>query len=1199
MSTIDVKALSGTTVTLGEANFAGVSITLTNLSSATYSLALDGDYAQTTTEAGFGDLIDNALTYYGEGKSEGYALSGATLIAHLDEEKGTEFFNVSGISSKDNVTYADGAITAANETGAKLTLTNMADEKLTLGGFAEIDSLNATNHTVAGTPTDGASSATVNLAGASATYTAAFDRITDVTDENAKTVTLTSGFTNSYYGLHYSYANGVTAVDATNANTDTLNLTGSKSTSDLNLKGADKAANSLTGGSGNDTLTGGSGNDLLKGNGGNDLFVQSAGDDTISDYNSGEDKISLASALKQSEVINDDVKLTTDDNNTILIIGGNGQGIDVIDANGKESTLLFLGSAPTNASVNGEDLIVTTAEGDATFAGSASATVTVSADGRTYTVEQTRITDTTDSAKKVTLTTDFTNTYYGLHQSYGKGVTAVDATQAKGDALNLTGYKSADDLELTGAAKVANTIIGGSGNDTLTGGSGNDQLKGNAGNDLFIQSAGDDTISDYTAGEDKISLTSDITKTEAINDDVKLTTKDGTILILDGNGADIAVTYADGTEDTIKLVSGVPKNASVSGSDLVIEFADGRSSTYPGAAADTVTVEYEGKTYAVEATRITDVTDADAKAVTLTTDFDGAYYGLHQNYGAGVYTVDATQADTDSLALTAYKSTVGVALTGAADATNTLTGGKADDTLRGGSGNDSLKGNAGADVFIQSGGHDTIGDYSEEDTIELLEEATVSVIGSDVRYTNGDGTILVVGGADKDITTVIGGITIAKPVDTSVKGNDLAVKMANGRTTVFADAAADTVTIEADGKTYTATYDRITDVTDANAKSVTLVSGFDGDYYGFHQSYGKGVTSLDASKVEGDTITLTGYKSTDKLYIKGSETASNVITGGKAGDTLIGGKVNDTLKGNASNDLFVQTAGEDTIVDYVTGEDKISLASALSSGTVSGNDVILTTSDGTIIVEGANNRTITTVLDGAEDTVLFASEEPSITGVPVDTSVQGSNLIVTFANGDVETFTGKAEDVVTIDSGEGEQYTAAYDRITNITNNDAKAVTLTAGFDGTYYGLHQSYGNGVLTVDASKATTNTTLTLTGYKSEVGIVLKGADSVPNSIIGGKGGDTLTGGKFDDTLKGNVSNDLFIQTAGTDTIVDYTPGEDKISTLCSRPRTRTRLSSRAARISPLRQSLTAPRRPKSTANTSTEARLSIRQSKATTW
>jgi Ca2+-binding RTX toxin-like protein len=69
------------------------------------------------------------------------------------------------------------------------------------------------------------------------------------------------------------------------------------------------------------------------------------------------------------------------------------------------------------------------------------------------------------------------------------------------------GYGNGLDNRLTGAAG-ANTLSAGAGADTLVGGAGNDALTGGSGNDTFLLDSliGSDTISDFTSGSDKLSI---------------------------------------------------------------------------------------------------------------------------------------------------------------------------------------------------------------------------------------------------------------------------------------------------------------------------------------------------------------------------------------------------------------------------------------------------------------------------------------------------------------------------------------------------------------------------------------------------------------------------------------------------------------------------------------------------------------------
>ena len=243
------------------------------------------------------------------------------------------------------------------------------------------------------------------------------------------------------------------------------------------MTGAANAKNTLTGGSGNDTIIGGAKADVLRGNEGADLFVQSTGSrDTIADYSAADgDIISLQSAITSVKAGNVDVVLTTADG-AILVKKGTGQVITT-KLGDEEEQYLYLNSAPTNASVSGDDLVVTAGGKDVTLAGAAADTVTLTVGDKTYAVEATRITDITDAdAKSVTLTSDFTNTVYSMHLSYGQGVTKLNGTNAGSSKLNVNGGKVTYDVSLTGAANAKNTLTGGSGNDTIIGGAKADVL---------------------------------------------------------------------------------------------------------------------------------------------------------------------------------------------------------------------------------------------------------------------------------------------------------------------------------------------------------------------------------------------------------------------------------------------------------------------------------------------------------------------------------------------------------------------------------------------------------------------------------------------------------------------------------------------------------------------------------------------------
>ena len=101
-------------------------------------------------------------------------------------------------------------------------------------------------------------------------------------------------------------------------------------------------------------------------------------------------------------------------------------------------------------------------------------------------------------------------------------------------------------------------LSGGSGNDSLYGGVGNDTLTGGSGKDVFVyaKSSGNDVITDYTAGTDKIKISSgSISKTKISGKDVVFTIGNGTLTVKNGKGKKITIVDANGKTTTKKYSS--------------------------------------------------------------------------------------------------------------------------------------------------------------------------------------------------------------------------------------------------------------------------------------------------------------------------------------------------------------------------------------------------------------------------------------------------------------------------------------------------------------------------------------------------------------------------------------------------------------------------------------------------------------------
>ena len=144
-----------------------------------------------------------------------------------------------------------------------------------------------------------------------------------------------------------------------------------------------------------------------------------------------------------------------------------------------------------------------------------------------------------DSKKtSVTLGSGFSGTL-GASDYYSKTKTINASSSSR--TLNIVGNS------------VANSIFGGSKADTISGGKGNDTLTGNGGKDVFIYGNGDgkDVITDYTAGQDKIKISSgSISKTSYSGSNVVFTVGTGTLTVQNGKGKKITITDAAGKTST-------------------------------------------------------------------------------------------------------------------------------------------------------------------------------------------------------------------------------------------------------------------------------------------------------------------------------------------------------------------------------------------------------------------------------------------------------------------------------------------------------------------------------------------------------------------------------------------------------------------------------------------------------------------------
>jgi Ca2+-binding RTX toxin-like protein len=266
-----------------------------------------------------------------------------------------------------------------------------------------------------------------------------------------------------------------------------------------NLTGSDQD-DALHGGEGDDTVVGAAGGDSLFGDAGNDTFNEgaaSSGDDVI-DGGAGTDTVSYATRTNDITVtIGDDSDAdgesgeTDDVQSTVETVTG-GTGDDTLTGDANANTLNggagddTLAGGDGNDTLNGGDGADTFDEGDAsngsdTFNGGAGF------DWVTYAARTVAVTVTMD----------------GSAANDGE---ASENDQVKADVEGCEGGSENDNLTGSG---VANSLIGGDGDDILNGGAGNDTFfEGDAPNgaDIFNGGDGVDTVS-YALRTDTVTAT--------------------------------------------------------------------------------------------------------------------------------------------------------------------------------------------------------------------------------------------------------------------------------------------------------------------------------------------------------------------------------------------------------------------------------------------------------------------------------------------------------------------------------------------------------------------------------------------------------------------------------------------------------------------------------------------------------------------
>lgn len=526
--------------------------------------------------------------------------------------------------------------------------------------------------------------------------------------------------------------------------------------------------------------------------------------------------------------------------------------------------------------------------------------------------------------------------------------------------------------------------------------------------------------------------------------------------------------------------------------------------------------------------------DSNKTTVALTSDFKENSFDV-DDYFSTVTTIDASH-DTKSVQLTGNaKSNVIKSSGGGGE----VTGGKGNDTLYGGSGKDIF-------VYASGDGNDVIENYTPgKDKIKLSSGTITSASLSGLNVTlkiGSTGSITVKNAAGKKITVIDAEGNETSEVYPIKNPLPNGWKYANTTKTSINATLTSAANIDLT-KAYSTNVEKVdgTKITKAvkivgNTKANSIKGGSSKDTI----SGGKGNDTLYGNS---GNDSLVGGDGADKLY---GGNGSDILKGDAGNDSLYGGSGNDTLTGGAGNDVFIYEGGNDVITDYTTGQDKIKISSSsITSASLSGSNVVLKTSTGSITVKSGKSKKLT---------IIDANGNSTTNIYPVDNGISVKGAIVTASS----KFTSTKIDLKDY-SGTTKLNASAVSQSLNIVGNSSnnsikggKSADTISGDSGkdTILGgtgndkLYGGNDNDLLKGESGNDTIygnsgNDSL----YGGEGTDKLYG-DAGNDKLYGDAGNDSLYGGNGNDTLTGGAGNDVFIYEGGNDVITDYTAGQDKI-------------------------------------------------------
>lgn len=876
----------------------------------------------------------------------------------------------------------------------------------------------------------------------------------------------------------------------------------------------------VTAGSGNDKITGNSADNILTGGAGNDTFVGGAGDDTFiggtdTTHDSGNDTADYSASITAIDAdltrVNGQVvgNASTDGTDTLY-------GIENIIGTGQNDTIIGDANANILTGGAGDDTLRGNGGADQINGGSGNDTIFGGYDGD--------IIDGGNGASERN-SIDYSGFSTDATINLNTSKAYLNATSSLFDTIsNIHNALAGDGNDtLIGKSGVANTLLGGAGNDTLSGNLDGDRLDGQTDSDTADYGA-------YTAS---------------------------TNITVDMGAQSIAQTGSATAKDTFVNIETIRT----------------------GAGADTFTVNtaFDNASYTLDGGAGTDILDYSAISEVINVTLNGATYTTVTVGAAG--SNDDVIKNIEDISGSKVNDTI----TGDSQ-NNKLYGNEGDDTLDGGAGSDLIYGGEGNDLIIGTidGAADSYyGDAGTADKIDytaVTSNITLSAGTTVTDSTNSIGTdslngieIFDAGSGNDTLSGNTADMTfygnLGADKITGGSGNDIiygdnttnshgasdgsnTLSGGAGIDILYAGDSGDTLRGDAGNDTMYggAGIDTLDYATNNIAISAQLNLGI---------ITGDGLDVVDTSTIEilrsgtgADTITGGDTGILTMIYTGGG---NDIINGGTLAEILYGEAGNDTLRGGGGVDTLYGGGGNDLVYGSIDGD---RVYGDNGSGNIASTSDTLDFSD--ITTDLAVDMSTQSTTGGTVNTnasVFFEFE--NITGGSGNDQITGDDYANTLkgAAGNDTFFVSNGADV--IDGGLGIDIIDFSSRNTSVNvnlatlqiinngNGETQSIqnieNLAGGNAGdTLYGdssVNVIYGN----LGADRISGNDGNDIL-YGDDATNSHGGSDA-HNTLDGGAGNDTLYAGDGGDTLMGSSGNDTLYGGAGDDILQGGT-GDDTL-------------------------------------------------------